>query len=520
MRLILDMVHHNPGEPRLESVYTDPAVLEQIGYNGIVYFLFDSPMLAINWESVDPDILPAGTPEREWTDALAARIRRQHAACRSRGLSVYAQSDMVLFPRRLIEKLGISSSFGDLGNKRTQALISAQVREAFAQFPHLDGLVVRIGETYLHDAPYHMGSIQNPRDTDQTIIPLIQLLRDEVCVRQGRNLVFRSWHSFDSNPDAYQRVSDAVEPHPKLWISIKHCEGDFHRANPFSRSIGQGRHRQIIEVQCAREYEGKGAYPNYIARGVISGFEEHVTGAHGRFRSIGEFARECPSLFGGIWTWSRGGGWGGPYVRNEMWCDVNAWILAQWARDPAQDEEAIFHRYASERLGLGAADIPRFRELCLMSADAVIRGRNSTHRDMDCWWTRDQGIGWPVILGDRARALREKDESVAMWKRIVALAESIEWPDEAQRAHAVGSCHYGLCLYEIYRVLVNLENAAAVNNRDSVARWIRAYDDAWAAYRDLPQNFAGLATLYAQDYRQHIRDPAHERVEVLRKTAV
>lgn len=72
----------------------------------------------------------------------------------------------------------------------------------------------------------------------------------------------------------YQYISDQVEPHPNLVIAIKHCEGDFHRGNPFSKVLGLGRHQQLVEVQCAREYEGKGAYPNYIARGVIEGFEE------------------------------------------------------------------------------------------------------------------------------------------------------------------------------------------------------------------------------------------------------
>ena len=33
---------------------------------GKVFVLFDSPMFAINGESVDPDILPKGSPGREW----------------------------------------------------------------------------------------------------------------------------------------------------------------------------------------------------------------------------------------------------------------------------------------------------------------------------------------------------------------------------------------------------------------------------------------------------------------------
>ena len=43
---------------------------------------------------------------------------------------------------------------------------------------------------------------------------------------------------------------------------------------PFNPCIGIGKHQQVVEVQCQREYEGKGAHPNYIAKGVIDGFEE------------------------------------------------------------------------------------------------------------------------------------------------------------------------------------------------------------------------------------------------------
>ncbi|HKL21389.1 MAG TPA: hypothetical protein VJ904_06255, partial [Tichowtungia sp.] len=265
--LILDMVHHNPGEPHYVSAYNDPAVIKKMGYNGKVYFLFESPALAINWESVDPDILPGDSEARWWADAKAAQVRSKQAACKEAGLAVFSQSDLILFPKRLIEKFGIEDRFGDPRDSLVQKLLRAQIDEIFEQFPLTDGLVFRIGETYLHDAPHHQGSIREKRNAEETIIPLIKLLREEICVQRNKKLIFRTWLSFDTNPEAYQKVNDAIEPHPNLVFSLKFCEGDFHRVNPFTRSIGQGRHPQVIEVQCAREYEGKGAYPNYIAHG-------------------------------------------------------------------------------------------------------------------------------------------------------------------------------------------------------------------------------------------------------------
>jgi hypothetical protein len=513
--LILDMVHHNPGEPPYESAYNDPTVVKEMGYNGKVYFLFDSPTLAINWESVDPDILPKGSKDRKWVDDKAARIHAQHKSCKDAGILPFAQGDMVLFPKRLIEKQGIEKTFGDVSQPLTRKLLRAHIAETFEQFPLTEGFVVRIGETYLQDAPYHKGHIRGKRDTRNTVIPLINLLREEICVKRDKMLIFRTWMAFDRER-AYQQVSDGVEPHPNLVFSIKYCEGDFHRTNPFSRAIGKGRHKMLIEVQCAREYEGKGAYPNYIANGVIEGFEEYARMPEEELKSLREFAVKKPELFAGVWTWTRGGGWNGPHIKNEMWCDLNAWVMAQWSNDINQSEEAVFNRYAKERLGLKGEDIKAFRKLCLLSAQAVVRGRNSTYGDMSPWWTRDQGIGWPKITGDRERNLKQKDESVSMWKEIVKLSESITWPDQKTRDHAIGSSYYGLRLYEIYRNLIYLDDAEIRGDKAAMKKYLQAYDAAWKVYNKLPQQYNELATLYTQRYNRHIGGHPGSKLKKLR----
>lgn len=517
--LILDMVHHNPGETPYDSKYNNPAVIKEMGYNGKVYFLFESPALAINWESVDPDILPKGSEDRKWVDAKAEQIKQMHAACKEQNMAIYAMSDLVLFPKRLIEKYKIEKTFGNPNNALTEKLIRAQINEMFDQFPDLDGLVVRIGETYLHDAPYHLGAIDDKKNPEKTIIPLINILREEICEKRDKQLIFRTWGAFDNKIDPYMKVSDAVEPHKNLVISIKHCEGDFHRSNSFSRVIGQGRHRQIIEVQSAREYEGKGAYPNYIANGVIEGFEEHARMPEEQINSIREFVETKPELYAGVWTWSRGGGWDGPYIKDEMWCDLNSWVIAQWGQNTDKSEEFIFNRYATERLNLKGDDVAKFRKLCLLSAEAVVRGRNSTYRDMNPWWTRDQGIAWPMVVKgalQQERNLAQKDESIAKWEKIVKLAKSIKWENKETKNHAIGSAEYGLRLYKIYRALVYMQNADINGNMKEVKKWIKVYDKTWKSYNKLANKYSTIATLYTQEYKRHIANNAHERVNKLR----
>lgn len=517
--LVLDMVHHNPGETPYKSAYNDPAVIKEMGYNGKVYFLFESPALAINWETVDADILPKGSKEREWVDNKAAQIKKMHAASKAQGMAIYAMSDLVLFPKRLVEKYHIEKTFGDPNNALTEKFIRAQINEMFDQFPDLDGLVVRIGETYLQDAPYHEGAINDKTNPEKTIIPLMQILREEICVKRSKKLLFRTWLAFDRNLEPYMKINDAVEPHPNLIISIKHCEGDFHRGRPFSKLIGQGRHQQIIEVQCSREYEGKGAYPNYIANGVIEGFEEHANMPEDEINCIQEFVKEKPELYAGIWTWSRGGGWEGPYIKSEMWSDLNAWVMAQWAKNTDISEEFIFNRYAKERLKLSGDNAVKFRKLCLLSAEAVIRGRNTVQNDMNVWWTRDQGIGWPEPAKDAAaqnRILEQKDESVAKWNEIVKLAKSIQWANNETKIQAIGSAEYGLRLFTIYRTIVNMSDANAKEDQAGVQKWIKAYDVAWANYKKLPQQYPSVATLYTQEYNRYITNNADKKVNELR----
>ncbi|MFZ0035580.1 MAG: hypothetical protein WAK60_11420 [Sedimentisphaerales bacterium] len=522
--MIYDMVHHNPGEPLYESRYNNPAVIKEMGFNGKVYFLFDSPQLAVDWDPVDPDILPAGSEAEKWVTRKAERLHREYKRCQQAGIQVYAMSDLILFPKRLIEKFAMEKTFGDPKDPKTQKYLRLLLDLMFEQFPELDGLVVRIGETYLHDAPYHSGRIDNKTSAEKTIIPLMQLLREEICVKRNKQLIFRTWLSFDTDLKTYMAVSDAVQPHDKLTFSVKHCEDDFHRANPFSKVLGQGRHKQIVEIQCAREYEGKGAYPNYISNGVIEGFEEHkISTAPNQIKCLRDIYTKS-NLLKGIWTWTRGGGWEGPYITNELWPDLNAWVLAQWANNPSLTEESIFNRYASEQLGLKGDSVKKFRQLALLSADAVIRGISSTYADVSPWWTRDQYIGWPELPKEKDklnRLLAQKDEAVDMWEKIVSLADSIDFPDKETGQYIQVSCRYGLHLYRIYRCVFNLAALEKSDDKAASQKWFTEYDRAWNDYILLKQENSCCATLYSRSdlKRTRFTPAADVKIQKLRKPA-
>ena len=56
---ILDMVHHNPGEPFTESIFNDPAYLKSNGYTGQVMNDFTFAHAAITFDKLNPAIFPA-----------------------------------------------------------------------------------------------------------------------------------------------------------------------------------------------------------------------------------------------------------------------------------------------------------------------------------------------------------------------------------------------------------------------------------------------------------------------------
>ncbi|MEI6713888.1 MAG: hypothetical protein WCO60_09060 [Verrucomicrobiota bacterium] len=486
----LDMVHNNPGEPPFETKYNDPTVLHGLGFTGKVFELFEAAQFGIDWSSVDPTLFPSGSEERVWIDKKAAELDALYTATKKAGLDLYCHTDMVILPKKLVEKLNIPN-FGDLSLPETQRIIRLGVREMFTRFPQLDGLVIRIGETYLHGAPYHTGQIKNNADPEKTIIPLMQILREEVCERLNKKVIFRSWRSFDTSTEKYQAVSDGVEPHPNLCIVVKHCEDDFHRGNRFSRVLGMGRHPQLVEIQCQREYEGKGAYPNYVMHGVIDGFEEH------NGESIAKTWQNPLTV--GISTWSRGGGWKGPYLTNELWCDLNMYVIGKWAQNPNRTEAEVFNDFATQVLKLTPEDAVRFRRLALLSADAVYRGKRSTQNNISPQWTRDQYIDKPPLPKDPAAVpqfIQEKDDAVRMWEEIDSIATSIHIPDAETREFVRVSSRYGLLLYRIYQSGFHLAALGKQGDKTELKHWIQLYDESWTAYRKLKAEHPSCATLY------------------------
>jgi hypothetical protein len=520
-RWILDMVHSNPGEKPPATAFLNPKTLAGYGYNGQVVMSVVEGVPT--FDQLDATLIPHGSKERAWAKDVARKIEQQIEAAHQAGLCCLAWMQIAVLPKSLVTRFAaeICDAQGrvDPVLPATQRILRMQVREIFDRLPMLDGLMIRTGEVYLQDLPYHASTNASVQQmtagssailhAEQSHVALIKILRDEVCVARNRMVFYRTWDfgdNFHNNPAYYRRVTDAIEPHPRLIFSVKHQKGDFHQLTPFNPTLMIGKHRQIVEVQCQREGYGKGAHPYYIGKGVIEGWEEmDRLMKPGEPRGLRDVVQS--PLYAGSWTWSRGGGWNGPYIVNEMWCAQNAAIIARYAQDTTQSEEKLLTDYARS-IPLSEEDVLRYCTMQELSPRAVLRGQlTNLDAQIDVWWTRDDKLGNPDLSeflrkGLVEMAIAEKEEACTMWQRIVELAMQIHWPNPEMRAFVVTSAKYGLCKYEVIRqgwtvlLLGRSGDAFEQHDRNRINAALKGYDLAWKEWRMLRARESTCASLY------------------------
>jgi len=557
---IMDMVHNNPGEKPYETKYNDPQFLKSEGFNAITPHWHVN--CAITYDNYKKGAIPKKSEEYKWITDKAASIDVKLAECKKAGLNVYPFTDFIVFPASIWKQYGdsirrtgdgVGSSIGgkgetmipDIRRKMTQQLLRAQVAGLFNRFPQLDGVVLRFGETYLFDTPFHKGGspVRYGKEGIQDHITFINILRDEICVKRNKKLFYRTWDwgdNFHDNPAYYLAVTNAIEPHPNLIFSIKYQQGDFLRMTPFNPTLGIGKHRQIVEAQSRMEAYGKGAHPYYSAYGVINGWPEtkyeiidgHFTGKMNdpaNPRDVKDILSK--HLLCGVNTWSNGGGWQGPYITNEIWTDLNTYVVSHWAQDTKRTEEELFYEFASKRNITGMqADI--FRQLALLTIEGVRKGQCNSFAGNQKWWSRDEFFSAAenkevikqILEGNlQQKVLAEKAEASAIWRQIEALSNQMTVKDSTLQEAIRVSCSYGRIKYELIEQMwiLMIEDANSTNtagwNTKLVKQSIQRYDELWGEWKKLKLSSKQCATIYTDmAFRNNKAGSIGELVERLR----
>jgi hypothetical protein len=581
--ILMDSMQLNPGDPvgRLQgSKYSDPSYLQRLGYTARTSSMEQSPALCVSYARADrvpsPGIFAANRNSSSWAQAYCDNMQRyiqdtKHGG----GLELYFFTDMIVFPKQLMElypEVVHPDTTNIVYNNYTEYLLTVMIEEWFQRFPETDGIVIRTGETYTFDTPYHAGSspvaeVPNATARVELWVQYLQFLRRVVCVQHGRKVFFRTWFSI-VDVATYMQVTDRMAPHPLLYFSVKHTAGDFFRQMSFNPLVNIGQHAQVVEVQIQREYEGKGAYPLYLFEHVVLG--DASSGAN---RSLSEFFPDgrrntTSSRIRGLWTWSRGGGWWGPYIHGaEFWIDLNLGMLVDWWRledctTTAGTVEALFQSVCTRTLlqGSGTAgssdSMPplhqvsdacsALRKILLIADLALLYGRYCMEAKApyeNCWiWTRDDRIGGLNELQAHLDYLRGNDlrigqslwyrnQSVVLWEQALQLYEIIVAPtvlnidarlNRQIRSSFLYARSYFCIIESSWRALIYGKLSYGTDSRIQLRNAIDDYDACWNGFRahelaipEFPSLYKGISWNFPFEKEVEGMDATIDRLRVL-----
>ncbi len=358
----------NPGEPPSDSQYRDPAVLKELGYTGLV--VYETTALS-GVES--PDLLGDGEMRR-WVSNHFDHVGQTIEAADRAGLSVYVFYDVPVLPRDVVDRnvAGLTCKHRPSTLcPASEAMLELSARALDAQlrrWPDVAGIALRFGDTDAGRLPYLVGndlySPHCPRCSQfgraDRIVALLERFYDLVVRQHGKRLIVRAWNvrpgGLHDSVDLAQRVIDRMpgdEADDRLMLSFKFTHTDFWRYQQWNPCSLLCTERPVIyELQCQREFEGKGGIPNWQAPLWRDGYPE--TSHESRVNGLAE-ASKAVNL-AGLWAWVRGGGWGGPFVSNEAWIDANVYAVPRLADDPESESGELGREWIRRRLGVEDED--------------------------------------------------------------------------------------------------------------------------------------------------------------------
>ncbi len=358
----------NPGEPEISSQYKQPGVLKDLGYNGLVLYS-TTGLSGVN--------SPEDIADRElarWVGQQLDEAARRVQDAADAGLDVYLSYDMLVLPAAHVERnaeavccKGSADMLCPASERTLRRSIDA-LDALIRRLPRTAGVVLRLGDTDARRLPYLTGNDiyapHCPRCSQlgraDRVVSAIEHAYELVAKKHNRRLIVRAWNvrplGLHDSPELAERVVARLPGEPtddRLILSFKFTQTDFWRYQPWNQaSLASGGRPVLYELQCQREFEGKGGLPNYQPPLWRDGHPESTESEQGGL------ARIASSInLAGLWAWVRGGGWGGPFVQDEAWIDTNVVAVPQLADDPEADPRELAKRWAEGRLQLDEPEL-------------------------------------------------------------------------------------------------------------------------------------------------------------------
>jgi hypothetical protein len=307
----------------------------------------------------------AGRPQAETRAAVyepGSPFRARHAAVgrlvaplfewtERRGMQVFLSSDMLALTPPLQKYLHdlapAANAVGiDASDPVVWSVYRAGLEELFDELPSIGGVIIRIGEggSLYHSGRWPYRSEMGVRDA----AGLQAMLRGLLPVFEARRktLVLRTWSvgvgglgRLHVDPQVYEAVLGGIDS-PALIISTKFTAGDFFSYLPLNPTLASGRHRRLIELQARPEFEGFGAFPNFLG-------EEYA-------RALRILTQANPQIVGTyLWTQLGGPVRAGPRSLYPLhgfwlWTDANVFVASRLALDPGADLRALERQWVND----------------------------------------------------------------------------------------------------------------------------------------------------------------------------
>ncbi len=354
------------------------------------------------------------------------KFRDLFALLRGHGLRIYVTSDYLTTSAAVDARIGGSW-------QRAAAYYGDLVGRFLVEFPEVDGVILRIGESDGMDVKDALRSRLALRSATEVNRLLRRLL--PVFEEHGRTLIFRTWtvgaHLIGDLIWHRGRLAHALKgiDSPALILSMKYGESDFFRYLSLNRHFFEIDLPKIIEFQARREYEGAGEYPSFI------GWE------------CERYARELEGARNvvGLSVWCQTGGWHA-FRRlafldgSSIWIELNAAAAIGIFREGLSVEQVAVRFFGEGRAG-AALELLRLSEGVireLLYIDEYARQRlyfrrvripPLLHVYWDCIFINDATRKiLSHFVRDPERAIRAGEAAFRNFERMEALAAELGLP--------------------------------------------------------------------------------------------
>ena len=550
--LKLATILQNPGEPTIHSRYNDPSQLRQLGYNGLVLYETTGLSGVANPDEISDDEM------RRWVKRQLDDVCQQINRARHADLSVYIFYDVLSLSHEVADRGGTAVSCINRpvhlcpGSDRTIELCRQGLLGLLDLLPSVDGVVIRFGDNAAGNLPHLVGNeIYSPRcgrcaalSRADRIIKAVTAFHDLVVTQLEKRLIVRAWNvAPDGLHDSVRLCQEVAKRLPgpagddRFVLSFKFTHTDFwryQRWNPCSLVFAD---RPIVyELQCQREFEGKGAMPNWQAplwrneASEIADLDDQQptekqdleTGDDRRRGGLAQVTQQIN--WAGLWAWVRGGGWGGPFIKNETWIDANVFAAVRLADRPDIDCDQLAQAWINERLAVDQpATVEILKNVLAHSTRIVLQSfyiHPLARSCRDPWnpndgWIQDDLVDvqatWGIVQrladSDLDEVIREKQHAVEqIASDRIALQNLINDEPHSPLQQLVNSLIYTESLIASLRSLLAglvAYRRYLANDRDPAQaklcqRWLTSAQSHWSHHTQRHGSLPGVPTAFRE----------------------